>query len=83
MDRQWASRMHIALSAISAALLLGATACSRQTADETDATDTRPEPGVVDVITGKAAVDAGQRAKDVIRESSEKRNRQLDESLEW
>ncbi len=88
MRQRYTRRNSMTARVVTGMLLLSVAACRRQTPGNGETSDdaaqrARSAPGVVDIITGKAAVDAGERAKALIRESSEQRDRQLNESLEW
>lgn len=76
------------LTALALAACLGAAACSgkpRESAPAaaiTNATTASTAQTVIDGMTGKTAVDAGQKAKAQIEKISAKHNADLDETME-
>lgn len=66
------------------AVLPGCRAGNHETSDSETAApaERRATPGVVDLLTGKSAIEAGERAKTVIRDTSQDRQRQIEEILE-
>ncbi len=77
----WSLRRLIMDVAVALILLTISMACGRRDANDAPSGTPDSEPGVIETLTGKAAVDRGQRAKEVIREVDRERQRQLDEVL--